>query len=155
MVLTEGKSKNVINLILEDHNRARALYDQYKLPGITAEQKQILAWSLIRDVSMHSAKEEEVVYPAVREKMGDSVQEHLLGEHQDLKNLLSELNSMRITNPNFDGKLQEAMIILLQHMEEEETDVFPRFAKTPGVTEEYLQQLGRKFELAKLHAPTR
>lgn len=40
-------------------------------------------------------------------------------------------------------------------MEEEETDVFPRFAKTPGVTEEYLQQLGRKFELAKLHAPTR
>lgn len=63
MVLTEGKSKNVINLILEDHNRARALYDQYKLPGITAEQKQILAWSLIRDVSMHSAKEEEVSVP--------------------------------------------------------------------------------------------
>lgn len=53
-------TKNVIQLIKEDHDRARSLYDQYKLPGTTASQKRMLAWAIIREISIHSAKEEEV-----------------------------------------------------------------------------------------------
>lgn len=33
---------------------------QYKMPGTTAEQKRLLAWHMIRESSVHSAKEEEV-----------------------------------------------------------------------------------------------
>lgn len=53
-------SKNIVQLIAEDHERARSLYRQYKMPGTTASQKQMLAYTLIREVSLHSAKEEEV-----------------------------------------------------------------------------------------------
>jgi hypothetical protein len=40
-------------------------------------------------------------------------------------------------------------------MKEEEDDLLPRFAAAEGVTCEYLMQLGRLFETAKLHAPSR
>jgi hemerythrin superfamily protein len=148
-------SKNVIQLIKEDHDRARSLYEQYKLPGTTASQKKLLAWAIIREISIHSAKEEEVVYPAMRNAMGDLTPDHLLNEHQQLKELLAELNNDNIADPNFDGRLQELMEVLLHHMKEEEEDLLPRFAICEDVTSEYLMQLGRLFEQAKLHAPSR
>jgi hypothetical protein len=40
-------------------------------------------------------------------------------------------------------------------MHEEEDDLLPRFAAAEGVTSDYLMQLGRVFETAKLHAPSR
>jgi hypothetical protein len=33
---------------------------QYKMPGTTGDQKHLLAWNIIREVSLHSCKEEEV-----------------------------------------------------------------------------------------------
>jgi hypothetical protein len=33
---------------------------QYKMPGTNAQQKRLLAWNIIREVSLHSCKEEEV-----------------------------------------------------------------------------------------------
>eukprot|EP00879_Flechtneria_rotunda_P000425 GHRR01000519.1.p1 GENE.GHRR01000519.1~~GHRR01000519.1.p1 ORF type:complete len:211 (+),score=65.02 GHRR01000519.1:169-801(+) len=148
-------TKNVITTIAEDHERARDLYRQYKLPGTNAEQKQVLAWNLIREISIHAAKEEEVVYPAMRDVMGDMVSDHLLHEHQQLKEGLAELNSTRIWDPNFDGKLQDIMEVLLHHMREEEDELLPRFAASEGVTSEYLMQLSRLWEASKLHCPSR
>lgn len=53
-------SKNIIQLIVEDHDRARSLWQQYNMPGTTARQKSTIAWTMIRESSVHSAKEEEV-----------------------------------------------------------------------------------------------
>jgi hypothetical protein len=40
-------------------------------------------------------------------------------------------------------------------MKEEEDDLLPRFAAAEGVSSDYLMQLGRLFETAKLYAPSR
>jgi hypothetical protein len=53
-------SKDIIQLILEDHNRGREMYRQYMAPSTNAKQKQLLAWHMIRESSVHSYKEEEV-----------------------------------------------------------------------------------------------
>lgn len=55
----ERHSMSVVKLVHQDHDRVRALWAQYKLPGLgtTAQQKQLLAWEIIREVSMHAAKE--------------------------------------------------------------------------------------------------
>lgn len=45
----------------------------------------------------------------MREVMGDLTPDHLLSEHQQLKELLTALNNNDITDPNFDGKLQDIM----------------------------------------------
>ncbi|KAF8069521.1 hemerythrin-like protein [Scenedesmus sp. PABB004] len=99
--------------VREDHDRVRALYEQYKLPGTQTAQKRLLAWTIIREVSIHSAKEEEVLYPALRDALGDLTPDHLLAEHQQLKELLAQLDALDPTDvsalANFDGRLQEAM----------------------------------------------
>eukprot|EP00775_Hariotina_reticulata_P010866 gene10866-11020_t len=125
------------------------------MPGTTAEQKEMLAWTIIREVAIHSAKEEQVVYPALRSALGDLAPDHLLGEHQHLKESLADLSRTPITDPNFDGKLQDIMEILVQHMKEEEEELLPRFAATEGVTEEYLLQLSRAWEAFKIISPSR
>lgn len=52
--------KDIIQLIIEDHNRGRKMYKQYMMPGTTGQQKQHLAWHMIRESSVHAAKEEQV-----------------------------------------------------------------------------------------------
>lgn len=44
---------------------------------------------------------------------------------------------------------------LLEHMHHEEDELLPQLKATEGVTPEYLMQLGRVFESAKLICPTR
>jgi hypothetical protein len=53
-------SKDIIQLILEDHNRGREMYRQYMAPTTNSKQKQLLAWHMIRESYVHSYKEEEV-----------------------------------------------------------------------------------------------
>jgi hypothetical protein len=52
--------KDIIKLIIEDHNRGREMYRQYIAPHTNAQQKQLLAWHMIRESSIHSIKEEQV-----------------------------------------------------------------------------------------------
>jgi hemerythrin superfamily protein len=148
-------SKNIIQLIVEDHDRARSLWQQYNMPGTTARQKSTIAWTMIRESSVHSAKEEEVLYPAMRAAMGDLEPDHCLHKHQKLKVMLDELSNSSITDPNFDGKFQDYMLALVDHMKEEEEDLLQRFVAAEGVTNEYLMQLAKQFETAKLFAPSR
>jgi hypothetical protein len=49
---------------------------QYKMPGTNASQKRLLAWNIIREVSLHSCKEEEVRQQACGQK---SVQQLIIG----------------------------------------------------------------------------
>lgn len=41
------------------------------MPGTTADQRQMLAYSIVREVVMHSSVEEVVVYPAMRRYLGE------------------------------------------------------------------------------------
>lgn len=56
-------SGSVFYMVVEDHNKIRSLYDHYKAPGVTTEQKQMLVYQMIREISMHSSAEEETLYP--------------------------------------------------------------------------------------------
>ncbi|KAI8471727.1 MAG: hypothetical protein J3K34DRAFT_416077 [Monoraphidium minutum] len=155
MAFLFSPQKSVADLIRADHNKARELYEQYQMPYTTADQKQILAYSIIREVSMHSAAEEVIVYPAMRQHMGDCAPDHLLKEHQTLKEELSWLSSHKIHDTNYDARMQTMMEDLVAHMREEEDDLLPRFAATEGVTAETMTNLARWFEAVKRVAPTR
>lgn len=52
--------KDIIQLIIEDHNRGREMYRQYTSPHNSTKQKQLLAWHMIRESCVHSYKEEQV-----------------------------------------------------------------------------------------------
>lgn len=152
---TPASSSNVIDIIKEEHRHVEKLYAIYKTSS-DQEKKQNAAWHIIRELSTHAAKEEMVLYPAVREKMGDEIVEHALAEHQELKHTLSDLDAMDISNPEFDAKLTKAMEEVAHHVhQEEEPKMLAKFAKAEGVTTEYLNKLGEEFKDAEARAPSR
>lgn len=56
-------ARSVYDLVVEDHNKLRSLYSQFQLPGTTTKRKQMLVYEIIREASMHSATEEQALYP--------------------------------------------------------------------------------------------
>lgn len=102
-------------------------------------------------LSSHAAKEELVVYPAVRTAMGDAVADRCLAEHAAVKGMLAQLDSMLATDPNFDPLLRTAVESMLVHVAEEEQAFLPTFAA--ALTPEALLQLGIQFEAAKASTP--
>ncbi|GIL82772.1 hypothetical protein Vretifemale_11708 [Volvox reticuliferus] len=151
---------SVISMINEDHRQFKLLWDEYNGPNMNGEMKQKLGWSLIRAIAMHSAAEEEVMYPEIRKRLGSEAADHLLGDdgHQAIKKLLFEANYMSVEKNGeaaYTAKLSEAMKVLYHHIEDEETRTWPHFESLPGVDADLLSHLGRKFDAAKHHAVTR
>lgn len=146
-------SKDIVQLIHEDHGRLRTLYKQYQLPTNTTHQKQLLALDIIRHSSMHSKKEDMVLTPAVAGHTGSEGADVVYSQHQHLEDLMEELLVMPVTNPNFDALLHKYMVDAEQHLQEEELELLPALQKE--LSQEQLMQLGREFEWAKLIAPSR
>lgn len=145
--------QTIDKLIIEDHDKVRFLLSQYKKAS-SAEEKQNLGYQMIRELSMHASKEEEVVYPQIKKAFGDEEYQHLLGEHMELKKALAKLGEMHADK---DGAAWESQIKLVEklfttHIKEEEEKEIPKLMKTPGVD---AAKLGKDFENAAAHAVTR
>eukprot|EP00983_Pelagomonas_calceolata_P124757 1161139-Pelagomonas_calceolata.AAC.6 len=54
---------DIISLIKQEHDVTRTLLEEFKDASKDPATQQQLCWELIRVMSSHGAKEEEVVYP--------------------------------------------------------------------------------------------
>ncbi|GBG00673.1 hypothetical protein Rsub_13427, partial [Raphidocelis subcapitata] len=90
--VTTPVSCQLLDLILLDHNRLRALYDAYLKagPSMTLDMRQLLAWELIMCMSEHAAKEELVLYPTIRSVLGEAAADRCLAEHAQVKLLAAQ-----------------------------------------------------------------
>lgn len=139
--------------IIQDHDKVRALFAEYK-KAISAEQKQQLAYTIIRELSMHSAKEEEVVYPLIKKALGDSESKHLLKEHTELKQLLATLGEMHADKDMaaFDAQIAKTEQEFQHHIKDEEEREIPQLISSPGID---AMKVGKEFMDAAAHAVTR
>ena len=129
---------------------------QYQSTSNT-QQKQQIAHTIIKELSIHSACEEEIFYPALKKSVanGEELYNRSLKEHQELKETLFKLDNMSLADDQslFHSTLQEAIKETLEHVQEEETEILPLFQS--AVTPTYLNQLGEQFLSTKNSVPTR
>jgi hemerythrin superfamily protein len=148
---------NAITLLKQDHQNVDALFKRFEqLAGdASAEEKSQIVGKVIEQLSVHAAIEEQLFYPAVRECSPDAADVVLEGleEHHVVKWTLSELEKMRPTDERFDAKVRVLIESVRHHVEEEETDLFPKVRD--ALTVEQLNELGEAMERAKETAPTR
>lgn len=139
-------------LVKADHDKVKDLYSEYKRSSV--DQKQEIAYRMVRELSMHASKEEEVLYPVISKKLSEDERSHLLDEHSELKKLLARLADMKADKDEsaFDSQVESVMKEFQQHVTEEEQEELPRLVKTEGVD---AYELGRKFNEAGDHAVTR
>ncbi|MBF9035502.1 hemerythrin domain-containing protein [Rhodobacterales bacterium HKCCE2091] len=118
---------SIYDAIKSDHDRHRALMDTIAgTSGDTSERRD--AWEeFYRDVKSHAAAEEETFYSKLISKTwGQDAARHSVHEHQQLDDLMEELNDGDMASPGWLQKFKTLQHDYLHHVDEEEDEVFSR-----------------------------
>ena len=145
--------QDVVDLLTTDHHEVLALVAQ--IPTADQARRRDLTDTVIAELMRHSVAEEMYVYPAMREHLtdGDSKVQHDIQEHQQLEEVMKELEGLDAGDARFLEALGRLEAVLRDHVSDEENEHFPELrAQLPR---EQLVELGRKVEAAKKAAPTR
>jgi hemerythrin superfamily protein len=147
---------DAITLLKDDHRTVEQLFKRFEQAGDRAHvQKRQIVDRIIEELSVHAAIEEQVFYPVARATVPET--EHIalesLEEHHVVKWLLSELADMDPAHERFEAKVTVLIENVRHHVEEEESDFFPKVRKQLGRNE--LADLGETLAGAKKTAPTK
>jgi len=146
---------DAITLLRNDHKTVEKLFKRFEKAGDDAtETKREVVGSIIKELSVHAAIEEQVFYPAVRQALPDVEDTVLEGleEHHVAKWTLRELIDMSPEHERFDAKVTVLIESVRHHIEEEESELFPEVRKALG--RKALGEVGAAMEEARKTAPT-
>lgn len=115
---------DVVALLTQQHRQIRAMFDAVE--RAPAGQRQQRFDELRRLLAVHETAEELVIHPRVRlGEGGNDVVDARLAEEHSAKELLSELDRMKVGDPGFDAKLTRLRSSVLSHADNEEAEEFP------------------------------
>lgn len=136
---------NAIDLLKADHEKVKAILTQLSESTDRAVKKRTdLLDKLEMEISIHTQLEEQILYPAFKAVGGKDEAEMYFEakeEHRTVDSLvLPDLKATDPTTPEFAGRVKVVKELLEHHIEEEETDMFPKAKKLLGKSK--LDQLG-------------
>ncbi|MFI6821569.1 hemerythrin domain-containing protein [Micromonospora sp. NPDC050187] len=147
--------RDVIDVLTTDHREVEAIFVELESRQGTPEHRRQLVDVVIAELVRHSVAEEAYVYPAARKALpdGDQVADHEISEHADAERTMKDLESVDPSDPRFDQLLAHLTSTIRHHVQEEETDLFPRLRA--ACAHEELVELAEKVTATKRIAPTR
>ncbi|HEX3699838.1 MAG TPA: hemerythrin domain-containing protein [Phenylobacterium sp.] len=124
------RAKDAINLLKADHRKVEGLFSDFEKARAETRKTQ-LAKKICMELKVHTRIEEEIFYPSCREFLddGDLVDEALV-EHQAAKELIAKIEAMDVSDEMFDPSVKVLQEQIEHHVEEEETELFPKVKKT-------------------------
>lgn len=143
-----------IQLLIDDHEAAKAIFEEYETLAEndgSDEEKKALAEQVCAMLTAHTTIEEELFYPAAREALGEDG-EDLLDEaeveHASAKDLIAQIQSMEPSEDLYDAKVKVLGEYVNHHVEEEESEMFPKCQKADMDQDGLAEQMSeRKDEL--------
>jgi hemerythrin superfamily protein len=150
--MTQSKTTNVVDQLLQDHVEIRSLFTAFETAR-TAEDRHEVFRHIVHDLSMHETAEEEVVWPVVRTDLtdGSTLADARIGEEEEANRVMARLESLEFNGAEFASTFEEFRRAVLSHAEREENDVFPLLRRLdPGK----LTPMGTLVDAAKTAAPT-
>lgn len=117
---------DAIRLLKDDHRMVEGLFKKFEAAGDRAyKTKRKVVDQITEELSRHAAVEEQLFYPAVRERVPQSEGEDTLEsleEHHIVKWTLSELDGMDSKDERFDAKVTVLIESVRHHVKEEEQE---------------------------------
>jgi hemerythrin superfamily protein len=145
---------DAISLLEADHREVDGYFDQFEdADGATA--KKSLATQICLALKVHAQIEEELFYPAAREKTGDGdLIDEAIVEHAGAKILIAQIEAMQPGQDLYDAKVKVLGEQVRHHVREEEEELFPEVRES-GVDLDALgaRMAARKAELMALLSP--
>jgi len=143
---------NAIDLLKADHEKVKGILSQLSESTDRALKKRVeLLDKLEMEITIHTQLEEQILYPAFKEAGGkeeDEMYYEAKEEHRTVDSLvLPDLKSTDPSTPEFAGRVKVVKELLEHHIEEEETEMFPKAKKLLGKAK--LDELGEQMEVMK------
>lgn len=134
-------------LLKKDHQKVSDLFEQIESDDDPAVQENLFA-RIKQELTVHAEIEESILYPRLSEigELRDMTAE-AVGEHQEVKTLLSELDEMSPGDEEWSSTIQELKLAVEHHVEEEENQMFPQAQES--LSSEEIFELGEELQSAK------
>ena len=126
------QKQDAITLLTEDHNQVKKMFKDYEklCKKDDAEGKETLAGQICQALTVHSQLEEEIFYPVVREAIDeDKMMNEAIIEHTTAKDLIAQIQSMRVSDPMYDAAVTVLGEYINHHVQEEQNEIFPKARK--------------------------
>jgi iron-sulfur cluster repair protein YtfE (RIC family) len=118
-------SEDAIDLLKVDHEEIRSLLE--RVDAADGSEKARVAEELFELLEVHTAAEERVFYPAVRDAVDEAHEIIAEGieEHHVVDTLMAEVRELAPGDEEWDAKLSVIKENVEHHLEEEEHELFP------------------------------
>lgn len=139
---------NAIELLKKDHQEASDLMDQIEIADKGDRSAKELFNQLKQALTVHTQIEEQIFYPELKkfDETKDLIPE-AVNEHQEVKDILADMSALPPADDEFMNKLIELREEVDHHVEEEESEMFPKAEEVLGQSR--LEELGRQLEQLK------
>src|SRR5512145_396977 len=147
MAKTKAKAGAALDMLKEDHDKVKKAFKEFeKLDREDTATVQELVQTVCEELKVHTALEEEIFYPAVREAIEDEdIMNEAQVEHDSAKMLIEQLENMGPDDPNYHATFTVLGEYVKHHIKEEESEMFAQ-AKKAGID---LEALGERMQERK------
>jgi hemerythrin superfamily protein len=119
---------DAVDMLEGQHREVEALFARLEKTSDNAKRKA-LATEIADKLAVHATIEERDFYPAVKAKRTEDILLESLQEHLGIKRVLADLMATAADDDTFDAKAKVLKEQVEHHVEEEETDLFPKVRK--------------------------
>lgn len=121
---------DAIEMLKKQHREVETLFAKFdKLGKNAARSKQGVFEEIADALAMHATIEEKHFYPAVKAKRTEDILLEALEEHLGIKRVIADLLELDSSDDTFDAKMKVLKEQVEHHVEEEESDLFPKVPK--------------------------
>ncbi len=139
---------DVTRILEQDHRKVEELFAQIKKQQGAIRGR--LVETLASELRTHMRVEETIVYPFIVKQLatdGKDMVEEAKTEHEGARKVLADVERLSPSEPGFDGAFEMLEAGISHHVEEEETEVFPKLRKSASA--EQLNEVGQRVIEAK------
>ncbi len=129
---------DALTLLKNQHEEAKSLFR--KIEKADEEEMQELFDQLADALAVHATIEEKEFYPATKNARTEELLQEAVEEHLGAKRIIADLLQMSPSDAQFEAKVKVLREMVEHHIEEEESELFPKVKKMLSADE--LEDLG-------------
>jgi hemerythrin-like domain-containing protein len=146
------ESTDAIALLTADHEAVKGMFKRFEDmkddPSAESEKRELVQ-RICAELTVHTTIEEEIFYPALRDAIdADDLVDEAEVEHASAKDLIEQLEGASPGDEQYDAKVKVLSELVEHHIEEEESEMFPKAKKAIDVDLVGMELAARKHELA-------
>lgn len=125
-----ARSKDATAMLIADHKKVSALFADFE-KARSPKRKQALVAEICQELTVHTAIEEEIFYPAVKRALKDrELVPEAQVEHASVKELIAQVQDVEPDGEMYDARVKVMGEFVKHHVKEEQNEMFPQVRKT-------------------------